>query len=68
MRSAFSLTAAGGAAREDAMRERTDRDSMGRAAAGGAAERAERRPPQVEVIREPNPIDESELAEPSAGE
>lgn len=50
------------------MRERTEWDSTGRTSMGGSAERSERRRPQVEVIREPNPIDESELVEPSSGE
>jgi hypothetical protein len=50
------------------MRERTEWDSTGWTVIGSAAERSERRRPQVEVIREPNPVDESELVEPSSGE
>jgi hypothetical protein len=48
------------------MREGRELDTTGRVAAVSAEERSERRRPQVEVIREPNEIDEGEAADPAA--
>lgn len=50
------------------MREIRELEGTGRAAGVSAKERPERRRPQVEVIREPNEVDESDLAEPQAAE
>jgi hypothetical protein len=50
------------------MRERTEWDATAGSAPGSAERRSERRRPQVEVIREPNPIDEAELVEPASSE
>jgi hypothetical protein len=68
MRAAFSLDRSDGAARRGCMRE--GRELVGKSAVTGGTpkDHVERRRPQVEVIREPNEIDESESADPSAAE
>jgi hypothetical protein len=50
------------------MREGRELEGTGRITGATATERGERRRPQVEVIREPNEIDETDSADPRAAE
>jgi hypothetical protein len=50
------------------MREGKELERTGRVVGGSAAERPERRRPQVEVIHEPNEPDEDFLVDPGTAE
>ena len=50
------------------MQKGREPNEASRVAGKNAGEGRERRRPQVEVIREPNPLDEDVLADPSAAD